>query len=138
MEEDAADKAINDKAHLSKDAKIHVPHESRVKQFQQLITDIVANVLGYVPDPTQVKEELRRLIVLHGFVKVTVLLQVTDLFEYISVHIDAAIYGGWGGLFRNSRDPERLKHEGSDGSDTYHHYRLSHHYSALNISCGWW
>ena len=54
MEKPAIDKVVTRHARLDKDAKIKMTSESRIDYYQQLISDIVANVLGYKPDATQV------------------------------------------------------------------------------------
>ena len=53
---DAADKVVSKHARPKKDAKIKMTHENRIDYFRQLISDIVANVLGYKPDATQVEK----------------------------------------------------------------------------------
>ena len=62
-ENQAIDKDVTGHVHpilLSKDGKIMIARESRIEYFQKLISDILANVLGYIPGATQVNKEVCR------------------------------------------------------------------------------
>ena len=78
MEKSAIDKVVTRHARLDKDAKIEMTRESRIDYYQQLISDIVANVLGYKPDATQVvkvfrcKASVRNLC--HAYMDISLLL----------------------------------------------------------------